>query len=500
MQTLGGGLTFPRTKLEEVARALTGGKICCLVLGPSGIGKTTLSKQFLCESGKVFNYRWEHRREQTLLSTDWREVAKLLHGNGHSGVLYVDDAHLHLREINNLLEGISADGITSLKLILTSTRNMWNPRIKSPVFFKLGMTVKLGKLDAFEIEQLLCLVDSNTELRNLVGTGFAGFSKAEQKRRLTVRCESDTFVCLKNIFASEKFDDIILREFAELEETHREVYRIVAALESAGVNVHRQLIIRLLSIPAGNITGMLENLADIIHERLVSEKNGIYSWQGRHPVIADIITKYKMNNEQEYFKLFENTIACTIPSYDIEVKSLRQMCSFDLGIGRLSDRLKQNILFRRMISRVPGERVPRHRLIRNLLELNELEKAETEIRIFEKDFGLDGPVSKYRIKLLLARVERTPGILDEDRLVILEEARKLVVSAVEKFPENKDMLRTYCDVGLEYFTRTNNPSIFNVAIGKLREAENEIGDPEIPTLVAIYERRFSSLEYTDNEI
>ena len=42
-----------------------------------------------------------------------------------------------------------------------------------------------------------------------------------------------SFVCLKNIFASEKFDDIVLREFAELDEQHREVYRLVSAMEDA---------------------------------------------------------------------------------------------------------------------------------------------------------------------------------------------------------------------------------------------------------------------------
>ena len=32
--------------------------------------------------------------------------------------------------------------------------------------------------------------------------------------------------------------------------------------------------------------------------------------------------------------------------------------------------------------------MPRHRLIRNLIKMDAFEKAETEIRIFEKDFGV----------------------------------------------------------------------------------------------------------------
>jgi hypothetical protein len=60
----------------------------------------------------------------------------------------------------------------------------------------------------------------------------------------------------------------------------------------------------------------------------------------------------------------------------------------------------------------PGERVPRHRLIRNLIESGAFEKAETEIRIFNKDFGPDGPVHRYRVNLMVSRATRMLGILE----------------------------------------------------------------------------------------
>src|SRR5690606_34131361 len=104
-------------------------------------------------------------------------------------------------------------------------------------------------------------------------------------------------------------------------------------------------------------------------------------------------------------------------------------------------------LLRKMISIAPGERVPRHRLIRNLIDINELEKADTEIRLFENDFKADGPVHRFKIMLLLARSERTPGIMEEDRIAILEKARALACHAAEKYKDNKDIMRIYCDVG-----------------------------------------------------
>lgn len=329
----------------------------------------------------------------------------------------------------------------------------------------------------------------------MVENSFAGFSRAERKRRLEVKCESETFVCLKNIFASEKFDDIVLREFAELNDELREIYRLVAAMESSGIKVHRQMIIRLLGIPAENINASLAQLTDIINEYTVSEREGIYGWKGRHPVIMEIITKYKMTNFSEFYDLFERVIDNLVPTYDIEVRTIKQLCAFDSGISRIPDKHLRNKLLRKMISKVPGERIPRHRLIRYLIDINELDKAETEIRLYEHDFRVDGPIQRFKIILLLARSERTPGILDEDRKAILEMAREQSINSVDRFPDNKDILRTYCDVGIEYFRQTGEMLVFDDAMEKLRLAEGRVGDPDITNIIARYERRISGIEY-----
>ena len=72
----------------------------------------------------------------------------------------------------------------------------------------------------------------------------------------------------------------------------------------------------------------------------------------------------------------------------------------------------------------------------------------------------------------------------------------MIVKAVERYPDNKDILRTYCDVGILFFAKANDPTIYDDALGKLREAESNVGDPDIPALVAYYERQFSSQEYS----
>jgi hypothetical protein len=357
----------------------------------------------------------------------------------------------------------------------------------------------LNRLDLTEIEKLLTLVDASPDLQPLVESSFAGFSRSERKRRLIAKCESDTFVCLKNIFASEKFDDIVLREFAELDDGLREIYRLVSAMESSGINVHRQLIIRLLGMPATNVAASLANMLDIIHEYTISEREGIYGWKGRHPVITGIITKYKMTDEKEFFKLFEDVIDNLIPTYDIEIRTIQQLCAFDSGISRIPDKHLRNKLLRKMISKAPGERVPRHRLIRYLIDINELEKAETEIRLYEHDFKVDAPIQRYKIIIMLARAEQSHGILDEDRRAIMEMAREAAINAIDKYKDNKDILKTYCDVGIEHFKRTGEMSVFDDAMDKLREAEKCICDPDITNIIIRYERKISGYEVMHEE-
>ncbi len=489
-------LTFPRSLNSDLAKSINSEDgFCTILLGGSGTGKTTLAKQILFQQNQSNIYCWEHKSEHNLLSKHWSSVANNLKKNNEIGLLLIDEAHNHIYEINSLVDLLVSNDNLHLKLFLISARNQWYPRVKTPNIFRYSKEYVLRTLDAFEVEELLKLVDTNLELKPLIENEFGGFSRTERKRRLISNCSSDTFVCLKNIFASEKFDDIVLREFATLKEEYRDIYRIVAAMESSGINVHRQLVVRLLGIPAENIAASLTHLVDIITEFTISERDGIYGWRGRHPVITDIIAQYKVPDVDEYFKIFEEVIDSINPSYDIEIRTIRQLCGFEKGIGRLPDKHKRNVLLRKMISKAPGERVPRHRLIRYLIDINQLEKAETEIRLFENDFKADGPVHRFKIMLLLARAERTPGILEEDRKVILANARDYAMRVVEKYKDNKDMLRTYCDVGIEIFKKENDMTVFDDAMLKLKDAEERIGDPDITSIIINCQRKLSSIEY-----
>lgn len=491
---IGAGYTFQRTLAEDLVRQFTTTeKQVAVILGPSGVGKTTAARQALSELNARNFLCWEHKSDQLLLGHNWRSVGRFLQQNDIDACILIDDAHTELSEINDLIDGLATDGTYRLRLVLVSSKNHWRPRVKTPALHKSSQEHLLHRVSSSEINHLLNLLDSNTAVRSLVGDRFSGFSRPERRRRLSERCEADMFVCLKNIFASEKIDDIILREYADLDQNSQDVYRTVAAMEHAGVRVHRQLVIRILGIGPMNIGDVLQRLDDIIHEQTVDEREGIYAWHGRHRVITRIISEHKFYQDERRYSLFEKVINHIQPTYDIELRTLRELCNFETGIPTLLDKSRQNTLFRKMLSIAPRERVPRHRLIHNLIAMQRYNDADAEIRIFENDFKLDGPAARYRIESLTHRAMYSPGLLDEDRIVLLDKAKIKSTALLNRHRFNKGVIAAFCDLGIAIAKLAGDFEPFEQGISLLKAAEDQTGDPDVSQWIARLERKMDSV-------
>lgn len=488
---LDAGNTFARDVAGQIVKQLEAGKKpFAILLGASGVGKSTAARQALHTLHQRGFFGWEHKLDLPLDHRRWLDVARYLSKVGRNGVLFIDEAHAELQEINDLAEAVAGEDLTSLRIVLASPKHLWNPRVKVPALYRLGEEHLMSKVANREIDRLLDLLDSNASVRALVENAFLGFNRSERRRRLTERCEADMFVCLRKIFSSESFDDILLREYASLERVPQDIYREVTAMESAGVRVHRQLVMRLLNIPANAIADVLGRLTDIITEETVDAREGIFSWRGRHKVISDIIASHKYHSISKKKKLFSDVIDALNPTYDIEIQTLKELCNGDTGVPSLPNKDDQNVLLRKMISVAPAERVPRHRLMRNLIEQQAFDSADTEIRLFAKEFGMDGPATRYQIDLQVERAMNSPGLMAEDRVTLMDRARQAAVVAVTKFRHNKSVIMSYCDLGLAYHRLTDDGSVFEAAITELRAAETRIGDPDIGRAVARLERTY----------
>ncbi|MDR5794515.1 hypothetical protein QCE49_14130 [Caballeronia sp. LZ008] len=94
--------------------------------------------------------------------------------------------------------------------------------------------------------------------------------------------------------------------------------------------------------------------------------------------------------------------------------------------------------------------------------------------------------------MITSRAGRSPGLLKEDRIAILNQARELAIASIARFPNHKSVLPAYCEVGIELCKLTGAYKVFDDAISELKAAEERVGDPEISKIIARFEARVTA--------
>ena len=89
---------------------------------------------------------------------------------------------------------------------------------------------------------------------------------------------------------------------------------------------------------------------------------------------------------------------------------------------------------------------------------------------------------------MIGRAVQTVGILPEDRIAILKQAREEAIKSMSRTPAYRHLLATYCEVGIEMYRFTGNYDVYNDAMERLKMAESEVGDPEISKTIRRFER------------
>ncbi len=484
------GLTIRRSLEQQLLDPLVQGKKKFLsIIGAAGVGKTTLARRILTTLTTDHGLLgWEHRADFPFKSGEWLEVERQLRENGLRGALLVDECSDALRQVNILAENLGKLEKSALIVLLTANISQWVPRAKTPEIFGQGMAEKLSDLTGEDINQLVNLIGAQSAIRELVEPHFSRLSRQEQVQQLRNRCSADMYVCLKNIFATEALDTILLREYSELSANLQDIYRHVAALEASGARVHRQLIIRVLNVQADKVSALLSLLEGLVEEYDINPDDGLYGWATRHPVIAQTISRYKFSDRAELHSLFNRVIDGLNPTLSIELRTIRGICDIEYGIGSLADDAREVELYERLIKLVPGERIPRHRLIGKLLYLGQLESAGQAIRAAEDSVGLDSPINRYKVRLALRRAETTEGIMEEDRRAMLNEARRLALDGLRRLPLDKYAYMAYGEAGLAIAQRMGDTSTLDDAIARTTAAVDKILDPHLSDSLRSLER------------
>ncbi len=87
--------------------------------------------------------------------------------------------------------------------------------------------------------------------------------------------------------------------------------------------------------------------------------------------------------------------------------------------------------------------------------------------------------------------------MKEDRAKILEDGRELALAGMNRFAFNKSLLTAYAELGLEYYRLLGRYEVFDDAMGKLRDAEEKLCDPDLSRVLSRLERRIRGQQPTD---
>lgn len=472
-------LTIVRAIERRLLEAQEGARGFFLVLaGAAGVGKTTLARSIMLKRSAQGFHCWEHVNEYPLDVDEWLAVEATLRSNNEQGMLLVDDCVPKIAALNKLVDALGKLDRPFLRIVVTANGGHWRTRTKSRFFFSRGTLEHLKILTSNDINELVNLVDTQPRIRELVEDEFLHLGRRDRVRRLRDRCRADMFVCLKNIFRSEQLNNILLQEYADLSEPHREVYRHVAALQAMGTRVHRQLVVRLLGIDSTSLLHLLDEMSDVVSEYDISVRKGLFGWETRHDVIANVIATLKFADQEALRDLLERLIEGLNPTLSMERDTAVAIATNEMGIARLNDVTAQMELFDKLIQTVPAERTPRRRLTRLLLHHGDLDEAERVIDRTRKDIGEDNIITRYRSNLALRRAESMTTLLPEDRRAMLLEAERLARKSIAGNAADRYNYRALSEVGLVFAREWDEFDVLDEAIGLMLQAESEVGDPD----------------------
>lgn len=472
------GLTFERNAESDIGLRLRNRVPGTVVTGVAGTGKTTTSRRTLCTLSREGIHCWEHQDPYRLRKNDWLKVEEQLRARRELGVLFIDNIHRHQLDADELVEALAAIENRALVVLGTSETSQWTYRIKSRRFFEHGAPFKMERLTDTEIVGLVSLLERSPDIAKLVSLSFRTSPRPKQIEQLKRRCRADMFVCLKNIFETTSLDEIILNEYKELSPDLQNLYRHVAALEAAGLQVHRQLIIRMLGIEAEGLKGVFARMDGLIQERDLVAKEGIYLWETRHRTIAELLTQYKYAEPAEYLKLLQRICDGLNPAFPVELDSVSELCSAEYGIKRVAKREDRLRLYESLIRVAPTEHIPRHRLIRELIDDGLIAEAEAALEVAVREVGPDATFQRYRIMCLIKR-SQAEALQRSDKIALLNRARDEAQKATNRYQTNKYVFFIADEVAREYhYLNKADTTWLEASIASMQEAFERTLDPD----------------------
>ena len=252
---------------------------------------------------------------------------------------------------------------------------------------------------------------------------------------------------------------------------------MASLLEATYAHASRQVILEVSDLDWSHISIVLDRTRGVLHQKEVDRRDGLYVWRTRHPVIAQVIAKYKYIDQDELYFILKKIVESLNSAMLLDRYVVPNICDTEWGIGRVQDADRQVKLLELLCER-SSNRVPWHRLISIWLG-RDLALAESTIRKAIAEVGMDSPIARYQVRLTLAKSQELMKLGTEDYIALILDAETLSRDALRKWPDNKYSYLSVMDVGEALFAATGNSRVLEDVIEAMSGAYDEILDDQL---------------------
>jgi len=284
--------------LETVQNEAIKGLQIVLIRAEAGSGKSTLLRRV----GVDLTIQWEKpvlflRHSSRLQFESIEPILRLVNQRLY---ILLDNASDHVWELSEFAARIrrSAANIT---VIAAARANEWADRAVQVPLPEL-QTYDLGPLTEGEINGLLAKLQQFGQLGAL-----AAMQPDEQRRALRDRAERQLLVALREVTEGKGFEDIIRDEYNTIpSEEAINAYLYICAVYQSRVALRAGVLRRLTDIPFDEFSDRLLRPSDRVI--VVDEDDYGVRYRARHPIIAQIITQYRLPDARDRLRVYEGIL------------------------------------------------------------------------------------------------------------------------------------------------------------------------------------------------
>ena len=309
--------------VDEPARARKAD--LAIITAEAGAGKSTLLMRLAFDLAVSFEQTVLFYRRGRKILVDALE--ELYRTQRKRIFVFFDDAADNVDKIRFLMDRAKALDLP-ITVLAAERKNEWNE-----IRVRLGQHVpaefELSQLSNSEIENIIKVLEKTQCLK-----AIRNLSHADRVALFKDKAQKHLLVALREITEGKDFDHIVQDEFEGIpSETGKKTYLWVCALHQLGVPVRAGLISRLAHVSFAEFKEKLFKPCELVLIAEKDEREEIYLYRSRHPVIASIVFRFAQNRGEDTTSIFNQILS----NMDLGYSSDREAFSEMIRLRQITD-------------------------------------------------------------------------------------------------------------------------------------------------------------------